>query len=780
MAEFLRVFDDEYTRVPGDPLPEDPDYDYLWGDRLSQARRQMESENLNQLPYCKLQGLRFLAVLNGEIRETPLPAEQMSAEALEDYDREAEAWINDTAPWDIEDRRRLMMEKDRIGRFEMEKPILPREVYFTAPSPRQKHLDERFHKTTAAIDLLKRLMHRQAEQGNVHLIVATREDAPDLEMQDWISRKEVHFYEALMDWILASAPGDYYKRVPVSSSFDLTEAPVTEDYFMAIKVMVYQLFRDDDKLREAAYACVPSQMRHRKHRAENLEGLFQKYKEHHDIKDKLDLSTLLNGNRKAYKPLDQALEACKYVLFQISLVLLVGCKKLGPENETRYDQATLSFKAKILEALKAAGLVNSPITKQISQFEAGDTIDSEAKVPYRSVPDKKQCEPEVISLFNATSRWVMAGVRPNQILARGIGELKDLEMKLSIAEIIGLPTDAIHMEARKVHEQLNNALGVLCRRHEIEERRLDRDNERSDLIIRRMAERANRSHQVNGITRMAVAGSIYDMAAEQAIRSRSQAPYWMQAVILRRTGLQSAACSPLQGLHVIQRRFSEWFPVRVSPQPDEMHRGEYLLQVMTELLHGNTEVDGCFNNRSPLDHSISQHAKQRHSWFRNQLVRWEIDYFTFHDAIFTPSYEDGTYSGGRLQSGLYEQKTREENHDFERRKWLQLEQVFERFKGPFKAIYDNYMHEIVRLEESRANNRHSRMGGFKPAPRSRAVLPKTELQKHPDLVGSDEALELYFYIAHNKVLNPKFQAFVCQSLEEMLGEIPSYGNIQTW
>lgn len=239
--------------------------------------------------------------------------------------------------------------------------LLRERGYYAVGLPhRINRLQEPYNRTLDIVILVETLMRREGDPACL-LVANINTETRDSEESRLIGLKDLIFYEALQDLLFEMAGPEEAKqlqRLPVVLLSDLETLPG----FAEKRVAVEELFNGTEAVnktfREAVYACVPRQLRHRKHHDESY----------------AQLEALANQ-----APLKVAQGRVRYVLDQISKVLSIGGKKRGHEDEKPYDEAT---------AL-AARLLPPDASDTSVEFECISVPKSLGKIPYRAAAGLK-------------------------------------------------------------------------------------------------------------------------------------------------------------------------------------------------------------------------------------------------------------------------------------------------------------------------------------------------------------------------------------------------------
>lgn len=233
--------------------------------------------------------------------------------------------------------------------------LLRENGYYAVGIPHQiDTLEQPYNRTLDIVMLVTELMQREGKP--VCLLVANMPtNTRTTEEARLIGLKDLIFYEALQDLLLEMAPpqGKPFQRLPVVLMSEVDQLPG----FAERRLEVGKLFETNSDFREAAYACVPTQLRHRKHHGKTY----------------AQLEAMTN---KA--PLEVALAKIPYVLDQISKVSSIGGKKWGHKREKPYDEATA-----LAEQLLEQDEVNR------TEFECIKPGGSMGEVPYRAAAGLK-------------------------------------------------------------------------------------------------------------------------------------------------------------------------------------------------------------------------------------------------------------------------------------------------------------------------------------------------------------------------------------------------------
>lgn len=450
-----------------------------------------------------------------------------------------------------------------------------------------RQIDHRvpYNKTLDALKLVEELMRTR---GRAALVVAnpptprrTPEEARLIGLQD------LAFYEGVQDLLFelsGQEESNPLNRLPVMLMSDFEKVPG----FQEKRAAVTQLFESNVEFREAVYRCVPRNLRPRKH---------------HD-KTYTDLAALPNDS--AFR---EARAQADYVIYQISMVLFIGGKKMGHAREKPYNEATQM----------AQGLLPSTEDGTPVQFETVELSGSLGEVPYRAT---QEMDPRKV---------------PGVISAYGFMEVYDGNMKQLIARrrplIDGLARQLKEMEAAGVYH--HHEVLLRCARESIHRLALDmielhKELSNSMIIVdelalalrRKVTAQLDDHPKIGWQDREAVIASYLCQQAKESILSMTTGPGVLERFLVDRTGILDVL-EGRAGEETLPKTAGRWLPFEIEPRSFQTPYS-YVPFANSALMHGPGAPFEKRANLSGMDPLV------------NRTARWVVPYRTFEALLFTP------------------------------------------------------------------------------------------------------------------------------------------------
>ncbi len=457
-------------------------------------------------------------------------------------------------------------EKQRVtevpGMKELE--LLRKNGFYAVGVPHQiDKLEQPYTRTLDIVRLVMDLMQREGDPvcllvANMPTTTRTPEEAR------LIGLKDLLFYEALQDLLIDMDPEGKrgLKRLPVILMSDVDKLPG----FAERRTAVENLFEVNPDFREAVYACVPRQLRHRKH---------------HD-KTWTQLESLEN---KA--ALELARSRVLYVFDQVSKVSSIGGKKWGHEREQPYDHAT----AMADELLGVAHEARSTFEYIKAEGSIGD-------IPYRAAAglNDPMDIPGLLSSFghmeNQQNRLALFANQRREPIDQVVALLQkaenDLKEKRTVdpvdkGEVSNL--EAWHAKLLEVVQVMvaSYAVSVLKEHHRLAEPIAILD----ELLIalrHKFIDQLVKNTKISPGERRQVEEIYMKHTQKEAYLAKEEGVIVMDYVLMKRMGI-FAVLREEAPYSIIAEQSHKWLPVvAVSPKEDSPY--DYIPRVVSGLLFG--------------------------------------------------------------------------------------------------------------------------------------------------------------------------------------------------
>jgi hypothetical protein len=532
--------------------------------------------------------------------------------------------------------------------------------------PLQVELDEPFSKTHDALRLMEELGRRRSAGEPVFAIVANpstnielalERRFPDLESEKieemalerrrLLGLKDKLFYETAGAFVASEArkQGSDEEIIPVPvflmSDFESMEG------FSELESGVDELFDFSihPEFVEAVYGCVPKGRRSRRHRCKSY-------------------SELPEAHRK------KADELCRYVLYQIAMVLFIGGTKLGHEGERPYDEVTRM----------ASGLLAGHSSIKPLEFSEFPIEGATGVSPYRAKRGPAALrDPESFNAYCSLENYMDAHIPEANVLSERLKEFSAAQSELTV-EIVRFmgslskngedrmaELNELEERSRAITEDIQRTILESCKKMN-EAQKLDGE-ERADRAINfRYILHAllDVPQDMDEGDRELIRDALLEQDMRETLLSLVQAPKYRESFLLKRTGFVEA----IEG-HIpvsdLEARASEWVPFKCRTNP--ILKDYQFLAFAAEPLIGLAPSNSYGEWRIPRERFES-------AIFRDWLINPPLA--TMQDRI-------NTIFAAQLNL-------------FEKIKWEAMEDLFELIEGtPLQGTYQRWMGGVAEM-----------------------------------------------------------------------------------
>ncbi|MBT7703202.1 hypothetical protein HN748_03135, partial [Candidatus Peregrinibacteria bacterium] len=446
--------------------------------------------------------------------------------------------------------------------------------------PLQMEVEDPFFKTQDGIRLMEELGRRRAAGESVYAVVANSKvnienelarrypemseyerEAMAEEKRRLIGIKDQLFWAAVQVFNADEArlKGEDMDVVPVFMMSDFE----SEEGFDVLHQDVLNLFNfeQNSEFVEAVYECVPRNKRPRKHKNKNYEGLV----------------TL--GNENHLRAMNAA---CRYVLYQIAMVLFTGGVKLGHKDEKPYDEAT-----KMAQNL----LGSHPFAKEL-EFEEVEVPEATGANPYRAgIGMKAARRPDSFTSYASLEAYMKDHVPQLEALGERLIEFNEAQTAINfeLVEFMGSGVQdlstlegfqaRIDRNVEAFQTELLESFQSLSADQDAavaeEERRIIKFRHILQVLI-------DINKDLNDTDRERVRDAFLDQDVRGSILTLDQPPKYWQSFLLRRTGLAEALSGDIP-VEELETRVSEWIPFECQACPG-MKDYAFLMKVAMPLV----------------------------------------------------------------------------------------------------------------------------------------------------------------------------------------------------